>query len=94
MSEQAKPDAHLRRHDQLQQPGASEQHLNPPGVVKQGMKLWGNHAVVLEHPEWWVDVADDPDDGCARHRGGRPARPTATGADVGGARGGRPGASA
>ena len=72
---------------------ASEQHLDPPGVVKQGMKLWGNHAVVLEHPEWWVDVADDPEtaalatvvaDQLAQ------LRPAQTSAE----RGGRPGASA
>jgi hypothetical protein len=30
-------------------------------VVHPGMKLRGNHPVVIEHPEWWVDVADDPE---------------------------------
>jgi hypothetical protein len=30
-------------------------------TVRPGLKRYGDHPVVVEHPEWWVDVADDPE---------------------------------
>jgi hypothetical protein len=40
---------------------ASQQNLPYPGAIHPGLKLRGDHPVVIEHPDWWQDVADDPD---------------------------------
>jgi Protein of unknown function (DUF2442) len=52
---------------------ATQQHLPRPGVVTPGMKLRGDHPVVIERPETWVDAADDPNTAAlAQALAGRP----------------------
>lgn len=39
---------------------ASIEHLGPSGVVRPGMKLRGDHPIVIERPDAWIDAAEDP----------------------------------